>query len=107
MTWLEHGEQLFGQIVRGDAEAVLLDAKFGKRSLAWSQLRGIYFARRDIEPISADPEITFRPGPGFPVDSVRAKLVRWDGGNLFLQNGLLGEIALERERLDKIRFAAK
>jgi hypothetical protein len=107
MLWLEYGEQLFGRIVSADAAAVVLDAKFGKRSLAWSQLRGIYFAHPKPGLMSADPEITFRAAPGFSVDSLRAKLVRWDNAKLILQHGLFGEIAIERERLDKIRFAVK
>jgi hypothetical protein len=107
MLWLEYGEQLFGRIVSADAAGVVLDAKFGKRSLAWSQLRGIYFASPKAGPMSVDPEITFRAAPGFSVDSLRAKLVRWDEGRLIVQHGIFGEIAVERERLEKIRFAVK
>ena len=107
MAWLEHGEQLFGRAVSADADVVVLDAKFGKRSLPWSKVRGILFAKQKPPPMSAEPEILFRPGPGFPVDCLRAKLLRWEEGKLIVEHGLLGEIAIERERLDKIRFAAK
>jgi hypothetical protein len=107
MLWLEHGEQLFGRIVSADAVTVALEAKFGRRSLAWSQLRGIYFACPKAGPMSADPEITFRAAPGFPVDSLRAKLLRWNDGRLIVRHDIFGEVAIERERLDKIRFAVK
>ncbi len=107
MVWLEHGEQLFGRIVAADAESVSLDAKFGKRTMAWAQLRGIFFALQKESAPAAEPEITFRPGPGFPLDCLRAKLLRWDDAKLIVQHGLFGEIAIERGRLDKIRFAAK
>jgi hypothetical protein len=107
MLWLEHGEQLFGRIVSADAVTVALEAKFGTRSMAWSQLRGIYFACPKAGPMSADSEITFRAAPGFPVDSLRAKLLRWNDGRLIVRHDMFGEIAIERERLDKIRFAVK
>ena len=86
-----------------------LDAKFGKRTLAWSRLRGIQFAQglgKEVAP-TGDPEITFRPGPGFVVDRLRAKLVRWEGTKLIVAHALFGEIAIERERLETIRPTAK
>jgi hypothetical protein len=107
ILWLEHGEQLFGRIVAADAVMVTLEAKFGRRSMAWSQLRGIYFACPKAGPTSAEPEIAFRAAPGFPVDSLRAKLLRWNDGRLIVRHDIFGEIAIERERLDKIRFAVK
>lgn len=105
--WLAHGEQLFGQLLDADAQIATLDAKFGKRSIPWSQLRGIRFAAADTDSGTVEPEITFRPAPGFSVDCLRAKLLRWDGKTLTVQHGLLGEIAIERGRLDKIRFPVK
>jgi hypothetical protein len=107
IVWLEHGEQIFGRVVSGNANEVLLDAKFGKHSFPWSRVRGIVFAKEKEMPTSLEPEITFRPGPGFPVDRLRAKLVRWDHTKLIVQQELLGEIAIVAERLDKIRFPAK
>jgi len=107
MLWLEHGELLFGRIDGADAAGVTLDAKFGKRTLPWSKLRGIQFAQPKPHAPFSDPEITFRPCPGFPVDRLRVKLVRWENGNLIVTHALFGEIAIERERLDTIRIAAK
>ena len=51
--------------------------------------------------------ITFRPASGFPPDQLRAKLVRWEDGKLIIQHELFGEFALERDRLDKIRWLPK
>jgi hypothetical protein len=42
------------------------------RSIACRQLCGIQFA-----PPCSEPSMTFRPCTGFPVDELRAKLVRW------------------------------
>jgi hypothetical protein len=102
--WLAQGEQMFGQIVSADAKGVTLDAKFGQRSYAWSQLRGLLLARPKESPMSGEAEILFRPSPGFPVDRLRGKLIRWEEAKLIVQHELLGEIAIERDRLDKIRF---
>jgi len=107
LLWLAHGEEIFGHIVAADAQTVTLDAKFGARVLAWPQLRGIFFAQPKPMGVSREPEITFRPDPGFPLDRLRAKLLRWEGGKLIVEHNVLGEVAVERERLDKIRFEAK
>ena len=107
ILWLEHGEQLFGKIESANAESVTFDAKFGKRMYQWSILRGIFFAEGKETPLPADLEIIFRPGPGFPLDCLRAKLLRWDDAKLIVQHSLLGEVAIERSRLHTIRFAAK
>lgn len=107
MLWLEQGEQLFGRILSADSESVTLEAKFGKRTLAWSRLRGILFAQKKAALLADGPEITFRPGSGFPVDYLRAKLVRWEGTRLIVVHSLFGEIAIERERLHTIRMAAR
>ncbi len=107
LLWLEQGEQLFGRIVSANARSITLDAKFGKRDLPWSRVRGIFFAQPNAMPALPDQEITFRPGPGFALDRVRAKLLRWENTKLLARHELLGEIALERACLDKIRFAVE
>jgi hypothetical protein len=105
--WLTHGEQLVGEVVSADRRTIALESKLGKRSLPWPQVRGIFFAQRKPTIKPTDAEITFRPGPGFSLDRLRAKLVRWDADKLIVQHALLGEIALERNRLDTIRPLAK
>ncbi len=54
--WLEHGEQIFGKIVSADALNVVLDAKFGKRSFAWSTMRGILFAQANPSAAATEPD---------------------------------------------------
>jgi hypothetical protein len=104
--WLRQGEQLFGRIVTADRGAVVLDAKFGKRSFTWKHLRGIGFANtKPIPP--GEAVVDFRPGSGFVLDCLHAKLIRWQDMNLIVQHSLFGEVAIERERLAKIRFEAK
>ncbi|HZZ80663.1 MAG TPA: hypothetical protein VFE62_19325 [Gemmataceae bacterium] len=106
-VWLEQGEQLFGRIVDADANRVHLEAKFGKRALPWSRVRGILFAQAKKTPPVTEPEIQFSPGPGFSLDLLRARLIRWDGEKLMVDHPLLGEVPIERERLRRIRFVMK
>jgi len=107
MLWLTQGEQLFGRLLHADRQTATLESKLGKRAIAWSQVRGIFFAQPKASTDANDPEITFRPAPGFPLDTMRAKLLRWEAGKLIVEHEQLGEVALERDRLDKIRLLAK
>jgi hypothetical protein len=107
LLWLTHGEQLFGQVSSADRKAIAFDSKLGKRSLAWPQVRGIFFAQSKSSFEPTGMEITFRPGPGFPLDQLHARLLRWDADKLIVHHELLGEIAVERDRLNTIRPLAK
>jgi hypothetical protein len=105
--WLENGEQVFGNILSANTDGIVLDAKFGKREYPWSKMRGILFAQAKPTTITSEPAITFRPGPGFSLDQIDAKLIRWEEKHLLIEHRLLGEITLERDRLDKLRFVVK
>ncbi len=107
VVWLEHGEQLFGRIVKADSESVTLDAKFGMRNLAWAQVRGILFAQPNAITPPEPIEVTFRPCAGFPVDRLRVKLIGWKGTALKVVHPLVGELTLESERLHGVRNVAK
>ncbi|MBI2805648.1 MAG: hypothetical protein HYX68_11780 [Planctomycetes bacterium] len=107
MLWLENGEQFFGPLASANSEYATLAAKFGNRKVSWARMRGIQFAQKKQTAISGEWDITFRPGPGFPVDRVRATLVRWNGDSLMISHEIFGELALGRDRLDTIRPAAK
>jgi len=104
---LLEGEQLFGKLQAIDPSAIVLDAKFGKLSLPWTDVRGILFAQPKRLDASTEPEIVFRPGPGFALDRIHAKLVSWDAANLVIRHAVLGEVALERGRLERLRFKMK
>ena len=106
-VWHMQGDQLLAALSAAMPRGLCWMRSSTSGSLAWTQLRGIFFAQQKAEQASAEPEITFRPCPGFPVDCLRAKLLRWEDANLIVQHELFGEVAIERERLDKIRFAVK
>lgn len=104
---LEFGEQIFGQIVAADAEKVRLEAKAGSRTFPWTKLRGIQFAFKKENGADGRPEIQFRPASGFSVDRLRARLLRWHQDTLVVEHPMLGEIALEKACLDRIRLMDK
>lgn len=104
---LEFGEQIFGQIVAADMEKVRLEAKAGSRTIPWTKLRGIRFASKKENGADGRPEILFRPASGFSVDRLRARLLRWHEDTLVVEHPLLGEIALEKACLDRIRLMVK
>jgi hypothetical protein len=106
-VWLEHGEQIFGNIVAADADKMVVDSKSGKRTFTWSSARGILFAESKKADENLGPQISFRAGPGFALDRLQAKLIRWDKDNLLIRHALLGDIAIARSRLDKVRPLAK
>ncbi len=104
---LEHGEELFGRIRSANGDTVAFDAKFGKRQFAWTSVRGIFFASRNAMPSRALAEVSFRPGIGSQIDTLRGELIRWENERLLVRHDLLGMIALERGQLHRIRLAAK
>lgn len=105
--WLIHGEQIFGRIVAADARSVVLEGKPGKLTIAWARLRGIGFAESAHQPALADAEIYVRSSLGYLSDILHAKLLRWDDEKLIARHASLGELALARNRLEKIRFERK
>ncbi len=104
---LEHGEQLFGRVLNVDERTVHFDARFGKRSLAWSDVHGIVFANKKSTGIVDGSEVSFRAAPGYPVDTVHCELIRWDNGRLLIQHDLLGAFALLHDQLLRVRFPMK
>ncbi len=41
--WLASGDQIFGTLLQADETSVLFEAPFGRRTIPWSNVRGIYF----------------------------------------------------------------
>ncbi len=82
--WLEQGEQIFGRIVTADRDTATLEAKFGKRSLPWSRLRG--------NPICTAEGAARREGAG---DYISARS-RFSSGFVAGEAGTLGKRETDR-----------
>lgn len=101
--WLAGGDQLFGQIERADVNEITLAARFGKRAYAWSQVRAVSFATPSTA-ATGNLLVRFRSGPGVTADQLRGDLVDLDERRLLLRHPLLGDVAIERTRLERIDF---
>jgi hypothetical protein len=104
-VWLRDGDQLFGSVARADRRAVVLDGRFGKRTLPWTALRGISLkrglARRP--PRAARVRVWVENGDG-PPDELEGTVLSLDERRCRLRHAELGEVVFERGRLSRIQW---
>ena len=106
-VWLLSGDQLFGRVLRTDGRSVVLDARFGRRTLPWTAVRGIYL-RRQAAP--ARPETAGRVrlaidnGADAEPDRLEGVVLALDEGRCRLRHPLFGELNLERGRVVRIQW---
>ena len=106
-AWLLDGGQLFGRILSLDRQAIALEGKFGKRSLPWTQVRGVFPLQ---EQVAAAP-----PGPvrlwldnGFDSqpDQLDGEVRSFGPANVILRHARLGELTLKRSAVLRIVWTA-
>jgi hypothetical protein len=95
-VWLADGDQLFGRIVRADAQAVELRAG-GTSRFGWGELRGCYF-QHSAPAKGARPAVRvgLRSALAAEADVLEGSITRLDGRRLTLRHALLGEVELDR-----------
>jgi hypothetical protein len=103
--WLLGGDQLFGSVPRVDRRAAEIHGRFGKRSLPWSALRGLFFKSEEAEPQSSDGQhVRVWLDNGFPEpDELEGVLRALDDSKLTLRHALLGDLTFDRSRLRRLR----
>lgn len=101
--WLVHGDQVFGAVTGADRRTVELQARFGKRSYPWSELRGIYFQAPSPAGQTGGERIRFHSGAGEELDELEGTLVKLDDKQLRLRHAQLGVVDLDRARIRLIR----
>jgi hypothetical protein len=103
--WLAGGDQLFGQITRANSHTVGVQGRFGKRTIPWSSLRGIFLKREATEPKASDgAHVRVWLDSGFPQkDELEGVLLSLDARKLVLSHSEFGDITLDRSRLRKLR----
>lgn len=104
-VWLVSGDQLFGQVLQGDRRGVVLQTGGGKRTLSWGQIRGCYFRGqpgRGQIPGGALVRLEARSGLGAEVDRLVGVLTGLSAERLTLRHAVLGEVVLERGRLERL-----
>ncbi len=105
-AWLASDDQLFGTITKADARAVEMEGRFGKRSLAWAELRGVYFRRpQPTEPKSVPNAVRLwlRTGFGAETDILDGVILKMDERQFTLKHAELGAMQLERKWLREVR----
>lgn len=105
-VWLLAGDQLFGRVTRADRRTLDLEARPGKQTLSWAEIRGVYFAppdeaRRTVP--GARVRIGIRPGRGSGLDELEGVLHALDDGRLVLRHTDLGELAIDRAHVAQVR----
>jgi hypothetical protein len=105
-VWLGGGDQLFGQVVNADRRGVVVEGRFGKRSLPWAEVRGC-FLKRTSPPshttTGAHVRLSFRSGLPADDDVLDGVLTALDDKRLSLRHPLLGDLTLERGRVRQLR----
>jgi hypothetical protein len=105
-VWLASDDQLFGKIDSADARAIEIDGRFGKRSLPWSEVRGIYFRRPKATESKAEPNtvrVWLRTGFGNESDILAGVLLKIDEREFTLKHAEIGELRLDRKWLREVR----
>jgi hypothetical protein len=105
-AWLASDDQLFGAIVGADNRALELEGRFGKRSLPWTDLRGVYFRRPKASAAKPDANavrVWLRTGFGSETDILDGVLQKLDERQFTLKHAELGELRLDRKWLRELR----
>jgi len=106
-VWLLSGDQLFGRLLRADSRAVVLEGRFGQRTLAWSAVRGLFLRRaaRPIRPGEAGRvRLWLDNGIDSQLDRLEGTVLSLDERRCRLRHALLGEVVLERGRVSRVQF---
>ena len=102
-VWLASGDQLFGKLVRADAQGLELQSPLGKQVVPWPKVRGIFFSAEAPGP-PPGIDVHFRAGPGLPPDRLTGELVELNEQRLLLRHARLGDVSLERSSVHSVYF---
>jgi hypothetical protein len=105
-VWLANGDQLLGDVARADHRGIELHARFGKRTYPWGGVRGVWLRETVAAPQTTDDEhvrVWLRTGCGAEVDQLDGVLHGLDGERLTLRHAQLGDLAIERARVERLR----
>jgi hypothetical protein len=103
-VWLDCGDQLFGRVLRADRKSVELERSSGRRSVAWTQVQGLYFHH----PAAANPSVaSIRVGIesclANDLDILEGQPQALDDTALILHHDVLGTLRLPRWVLREAR----
>jgi hypothetical protein len=105
-VWLASGDQLFGRLTRLDRRGLEVEGRFGRRALTWAEARGAFPAPATLPPETtegAQVRVWLRPAAGSEPDELEGVLRALDERRLTLRHPALGELAIDRARLLRLK----
>jgi hypothetical protein len=105
--WLLGGDQLFGHVLHADRRSIDVRGRFGKKTLAWAAVRGVFLERHTPPCKSSDGEhvrVWLRNGIGAEMDQLVGVLSAFNERRLTLRHAMLGELEIQRARLHQLRW---
>jgi hypothetical protein len=103
---LADDDQLFGRILRADRRVIVIEGRFGKRSLPWTRVAGCTFRRPDAarKPSEgAKVRLLLDSGLDAEADVMEGVVTALDERWLTLRHALLGEQTFERAHVRELR----
>jgi hypothetical protein len=105
-VWLASDDQLFGTVKSADRGNIELEGRFGKRSVPWADVLGVFFRRpKSTAPLEPSKlvRVWLRTGFGNETDVLDGVLLRIGPEKLTLKHADLGELSLDRKWLLELR----
>jgi hypothetical protein len=100
------GDQLFGEVLHADRRTMELQGRFGRRSFSWGDVHAIYFKQQAGAGRPTGGEhvrIWLHPGTGAALDELHGVLKSLDSKRLTLIHPALGELSVDRARLQQLQ----
>jgi hypothetical protein len=106
--WLLSGDQILGSLTRADRRTIDWKARFGKRTWSWGDVRGLFLRQQPDSPRTSDGEhiqVWLCTGADAEADRVAGPVRAWDEKRLTLRHPILGELAIDRTRIRRLRWS--
>jgi hypothetical protein len=104
-VWLANGDQLFGRIPKADRRGVIMEGRFGKRFIPWSEANGVFLKRDAPPPQTTDGahvRLYLWPAEGAEPDLLEGVVTALDERRLTLRHNRLGEVTIDRAHLRRL-----
>jgi hypothetical protein len=103
--WLSAGEQLLGSLAGTDRRTIELDARFGKRKLAWGEVRGIFLRVSNgpaLKGADGQVRVCLQAAEGAEADQLVGHVRALRADRIMLRHALLGDLEIERTWLRRM-----
>lgn len=104
-AWLLAGDQLLGQVLRADRRTIHLQMRTGVQKLEWGDVRGLFLRQQTVpakKPEGEQVRLWLHTGLGGEADQLEGVVRSLDARRLVLGHPLLGDLEIERPRLQRL-----